>query len=95
MLTSSVRKSKPLKDAPLPQMEFKCLAGFTPLDEYLAELEKDTVVENEPTENKINNKSEWYKYAEELMKREKETKKPLPDVSFDELLAFWMKQQQG
>ena len=76
-------------------VEFKCLSNFTPLEEYVSELEKGAIineVEAKEPSNPTKDKSEWYKYAEDVMRSEKTKKKPLPEVSFDELLSYWMNQ---
>ena len=73
------------------EVEFNCLKNFAPLEEYLSELEKKEEIEGGSKEP-VSEKSEWYKYAEEIINSEKTKKKPLPDVTFEDLLAYWMKE---
>ncbi len=75
--------------------EFRCLARFAPLDDYVDELASrgsggrpESKIEKEGT----GGKSEWYRCAEEIIDRERTRKKPIEDATFDDLLDYWMKQ---
>ena len=87
--------SKGSEGVEVQEIQFKCLNKFAPLDEYVYEIEHGKNA-NSDEQNKEqsaeDNKSEWYKCAEEILNSEKNKAKEIPDVTFDELLEYWMRQ---
>ena len=90
-----MRKKENVKDVKAnksDETEFKCLSKFTPLEEFVYELEHNVGGTNDVKDVKEEKKSEWYKYIEEKMQEKSSKGKEMEEASFDDLLGYWMKQ---